>query len=189
MNIVELGNMNVRFLPRENWGLGETALSTVSISDDRCCSVWAGWCEDELCALMLGEDGKSALEDFSRRNRFKTEDGGEIFLKKTRAALDAFTAGEHGCFPKMLLLGTAFQISVWRFLARIPRGETVSYKDVADELGTKACRAVGSAVGANPISLLIPCHRVVGSRGGLGGYAWGLPMKRMLLLREGVQIC
>lgn len=84
--------------------------------------------------------------------------------------------------------GTAFQRAVWRALEDIPHGETVSYGDIAAELGRAgmrtAPRAVGSAVGRNPLSIVIPCHRVVGSDGSLTGYGGGLHRKRWLLDHE-----
>jgi len=82
--------------------------------------------------------------------------------------------------------GTAFQQRVWRELRRIPRGETRSYGEVAAAVGAPGgARAVGQACGSNPVAIVVPCHRVVGAGGGLGGYAWGLDAKRSLLEREG----
>ena len=91
--------------------------------------------------------------------------------------------------PRMTLpldvRGTAFQQAVWRELSRIPPGETLSYAALAARAGNpKAVRAVGSACGANPVAVLIPCHRALRADGSLGGYAWGLPIKRKLLERE-----
>ncbi|HET6538597.1 MAG TPA: methylated-DNA--[protein]-cysteine S-methyltransferase [Sphingopyxis sp.] len=87
---------------------------------------------------------------------------------------------------KMDLRGTPFQIAVWQLLLAIPAGETRSYGDLTRMLGTAgADRAVGRANGANPIAIIIPCHRVIRSDGALGGYAYGLEMKRALLQREG----
>ena len=81
--------------------------------------------------------------------------------------------------------GTAFQRAVWTELQRIPYGETVSYAQVANRLGnTKAVRAVGLANGSNPISIIIPCHRVIGSNGSLVGYGGGLATKQALLALE-----
>lgn len=81
--------------------------------------------------------------------------------------------------------GTPFQEAVWRVLMTIPRGETRSYAWVAEQIGTpKAVRAVGSAVGSNPVSIVVPCHRVVRSDGGWGGYAWGLPLKQKIVQSE-----
>lgn len=82
----------------------------------------------------------------------------------------------------LLLLGTPFQIAVWSALLQIPFGKVVSYKEIAKRVGRPdACRAVGSAIGKNKISILVPCHRVIQSSGALGGYAWGLPLKESLI--------
>jgi AraC family transcriptional regulator of adaptative response/methylated-DNA-[protein]-cysteine methyltransferase len=85
------------------------------------------------------------------------------------------------------MLGAPFQIKVWEALLRIPSGEVTTYSDIANAIGhPKAVRAVGTAVGRNPVSWLIPCHRALRKSGGLGGYHWGLPVKRALLLREAI---
>ena len=82
--------------------------------------------------------------------------------------------------------GTGFQEAVWRELVRIPRGEVVTYGELARRTGRPgAGRAVGAACGANPIALIVPCHRVVGSGGGLGGYRWGAGRKARILRDEG----
>ncbi len=83
------------------------------------------------------------------------------------------------------LIGAPFQIKVWEALLRIPTGHVTTYSEIADAIGhPKASRAVGSAVGRNPISWLIPCHRALRKSGGLGGYHWGLPVKRAMLAWE-----
>ena len=83
------------------------------------------------------------------------------------------------------LRGTAFQQRVWRELQRIPRGETITYAELAARIGSpKATRAVGTACGANPVAVVVPCHRVVRADGSLGGYAWGLERKERLLRGE-----
>lgn len=83
------------------------------------------------------------------------------------------------------LAGTNFQIAVWRALLKIPPGTAVSYADLAHNLGTpKAARAVGTAVGANPVAFLIPCHRVILQSGALGGYRWGLVRKQAIQVWE-----
>ena len=85
--------------------------------------------------------------------------------------------------------GSNFQIQVWNELIKIPVGETCNYKYIAEKLSNpKAIRAVGTAVGRNPISLLIPCHRVIRSDGLLGGYHWGLDLKEKMLKWESNQI-
>jgi AraC family transcriptional regulator of adaptative response/methylated-DNA-[protein]-cysteine methyltransferase len=84
--------------------------------------------------------------------------------------------------------GTAFQLRVWQELQRIPRGETRSYGAVAAAVGVPdGARAVGAACGSNPVSVVVPCHRVVTAAGGLGGYAWGVDAKQALLEREGAR--
>ncbi|MBU5336449.1 methylated-DNA--[protein]-cysteine S-methyltransferase [Intestinibacter bartlettii] len=85
--------------------------------------------------------------------------------------------------------GTEFQIKVWKALTEIPYGETRSYKDIAISIGNeKACRAVGMANNKNPIPIIIPCHRVVGSNKKLVGYAGGLDLKERLLNLEGISV-
>ena len=85
--------------------------------------------------------------------------------------------------------GTAFQKSVWRCLMQIPFGETLSYGEIADMLNNpKAVRAVGGANGRNPISLIVPCHRVIGRNGTLTGYAGGIERKLWLLKHEGIEV-
>jgi len=85
--------------------------------------------------------------------------------------------------------GTPFQLRVWGELQRIPRGKTVSYQELATRVGNpKAARAVGQAVGANPLPIIIPCHRVINADGRLGGYSSGLHRKEWLLRHEGVDI-
>jgi AraC family transcriptional regulator of adaptative response/methylated-DNA-[protein]-cysteine methyltransferase len=81
--------------------------------------------------------------------------------------------------------GTNFQLKVWNALLKIPDGSVTTYGALASSIGDpKASRAVGSAVGANPISYLIPCHRVIRATGELGGYAWGVDRKRVMLALE-----
>jgi len=80
------------------------------------------------------------------------------------------------------LYGTAFQLKVWQALLKIPEGQTTTYADIAKAINKpKAIRAVGTAIGKNPISILIPCHRVLRTDGGIGGYAWGIDIKKKLL--------
>lgn len=98
--------------------------------------------------------------------------------------LEAYFRGELRVFDVPLALeGTEFQRRVWRELSRIPFGETVTYARLAALVGrpVSAARAVGTANGSNPVSIIVPCHRVVGSDGGLTGYAWGVERKRWLL--------
>ncbi len=111
-------------------------------------------------------------------------------LKRVSAQLDEYFAGRRERFDVPLApRGTAFQTSVWAVLQRIPFGVTWSYAQVARALGTpKAVRAVGAANGRNPISVIIPCHRVIGADGSLTGYGGGLPRKRWLLAHEKTEL-
>ena len=106
----------------------------------------------------------------------------EAFIQST--ALLAVNDSSHVQVP-LHIRGTGFQIQVWQALLRIPNGAGVSYGAIAAALGKpKASRAVGTAVGDNPVSVLIPCHRVIQRSGALGGYAWGLSRKAVILGRE-----
>ena len=92
--------------------------------------------------------------------------------------------GAEGAAP-LFLIGAPFQIKVWEALLRIPSGHVTTYSEIARAIGHPAAvRAVGTAVGRNPISLFIPCHRALRKSGGLGGYHWGLPVKRAILAWE-----
>lgn len=109
-------------------------------------------------------------------------------LQLARAQLSDYFAGRRTAFELPLDLGggTAFQQRVWRALLAIPRGATRSYRALSADIGqTPAVRAVGGAVGRNPLSIVVPCHRVIGSDGALTGYAGGLARKTALLQLEG----
>jgi len=111
-------------------------------------------------------------------------------LKETTRQLQAYFAGELENFDLQLAPeGTPFQLSVWHRLCDIPYGETISYGELATRIGNpKASRAVGLANGSNPIPIVIPCHRVIGSNGKLTGYGGGLPIKEKLLALERRQL-
>ena len=135
-----------------------------------------------VCRLSFNE-GREALE--LRFPHAELAEGGADFsalLGDVIAAVEA--PGDFGHIP-LDVKGTAFQEAVWRELRRIPKGETRSYAEIAAAVGRpKAVRAAGSANGANNVAVLIPCHRVVRSDGSLGGYAYGLDIKRALLDKE-----
>lgn len=112
---------------------------------------------------------------------------------QTRAWLDRYFAGENpGPVPPLRLEGSPFRLAVWRLLQQIPRGEVVTYKAIARQLERErggarvSAQAVGGAVGHNPVSIVVPCHRVVGCDGSLTGYAGGVERKAALLRLEGV---
>lgn len=114
------------------------------------------------------------------------DDGRDPVLSATEAALAAYFAGRPFTLPPLDPAGTAFQRDVWRALLAIEAGAADTYGRLAERLGrAQAARALGAAVGRNPISILIPCHRVIGADGSLTGYAGGLDRKRALLALEG----
>ncbi len=135
-----------------------------------------------VCRLSFAE-GREALE--ARFPNADLVEGGEAFEALLQIVIAAVEApGDFSHIP-LDVKGTAFQEAVWRELRRIPPGETRSYAQIAAAAGNpKAVRAAGSANGANNVAVLIPCHRVVRTGGGLGGYAYGLEIKRRLLEKE-----
>ncbi|MHC8299651.1 methylated-DNA--[protein]-cysteine S-methyltransferase [Pseudomonas sp. ZS1P83] len=139
-----------------------------------------------LCALLLGDHLATLEHDLARRFPGKQtpqrDEGLMPVLEQTlrhledpRSALDL----------PLDLTGSVFQRRVWDALRQIPVGETASYQDIARQLGQPmAFRAVANACGANPLAVIVPCHRVRRQDGSLGGYRWGLERKRQLLERE-----
>lgn len=143
--------------------------------------------------LLAGHDDVLFRLSFPSGSRqFEPEDGWRQLpgaFTQAREEIDAWFAGElkqFGCQRE--LVGTAFQLSVWRQLMLIPYGSHCSYADIAHRLGRPgAVRAVGAANGANPLPLIVPCHRVIGSDGGLAGFGGGVDLKRRLLAFESGQ--
>lgn len=113
-----------------------------------------------------------------------------VFVETAQWLDRYFDGREPGAAPPLRLRGTPFQRAVWALLLRIPYGSTTSYGELARQLAARegfsrvSARAVGGAVGRNPISVILPCHRVVGAKGALTGYAWGLERKAALLELE-----
>ncbi len=111
-----------------------------------------------------------------------------VFIE-TRRWLDCYFEGrEPVSMPPVALRGTPFQLRVWDELRTIPYGETATYGEIARRLGIRSAQAVGGAVGRNPVSIIVPCHRVVGTDGTLTGYAGGIDRKRFLLRLEKVTL-
>lgn len=109
-------------------------------------------------------------------------------LTETVRWLDVYFSGKDpGFLPPLHPQGSPFRQTVWDILLTIPRGQTMTYGEIARRLGVRSAQAVGGAVGHNPISILIPCHRVVGSDGSLTGYAGGVERKARLLQLEGAR--
>nr|MBA3525852.1 methylated-DNA--[protein]-cysteine S-methyltransferase [Sphingomonas sp.] len=136
-----------------------------------------------ICRLTFDE-GEEALARHFPNSSLVKDDGsmGELVERVLAAVGDPASVRE---LP-LDVRGTAFQEAVWRELRNIPPGETRSYAEIAAAVGQPgAVRAVGTANGANPVAVLVPCHRVIRSDGSLGGYAGGLERKRKLLENEG----
>lgn len=149
--------------------------------------------DSPIGTLKLWSDGRGlhAIE-FEGRH---TDDAGtgareDALLRRCRQQLLEYFRGERRHFDLPLAApGTAFQLEVWRALREIPYGEVRSYRDLARSIGRpRAVRAVGAANGRNPLPIVVPCHRVIGSDGSLTGFAGGLVLKRRLLDLEGVAL-
>jgi methylated-DNA-[protein]-cysteine S-methyltransferase len=132
--------------------------------------------EEAVTGIRLVKDCSSA----------NTNRSSHPLVKEVYRQLDEYFVGKRQKFEFPLApKGTEFQQKVWEQLQQIPYGTTISYAQLAKASGNpKACRAVGSANGKNPIAIVIPCHRVIASDGGLGGYAYGLEVKKRLLELE-----
>ncbi|MGH8273263.1 MAG: methylated-DNA--[protein]-cysteine S-methyltransferase [Gammaproteobacteria bacterium] len=148
--------------------------------------------ESPVGQLTLTADEKALTGIYFEGEQVPSEDGWESrpshpVLKAARRQLEEYFAGERKTFDLPLApKGTAFQRQVWKALERIPYGETQSYGEIARKIkNPKAVRAVGAANGANPIPIVVPCHRVIGADGTLTGYGGGLPRKQKLLALEG----
>ena len=146
--------------------------------------------DSPLGEIVLAADGDALIGLwFSVQAHFGAglrgaESGDCAVLREAKVWLDDYFAGNVPTrTPKLSPRGTDFQQRVWAELLRIPRGKTVTYGELAERLGSHA-RAVGGAVGRNPISIMIPCHRVVGKDGSLTGYAGGTWRKEALLQIE-----
>lgn len=137
-----------------------------------------------VCYLGFVVAGRErALEQIRHRFRgVQFQEGGDAFQ---RAALSVFEPNGTVPVVRLHLEGTPFQLSVWQALLAIPQGTLTSYGALAQAVGRpKAYRAVGTAVGENPVAVLIPCHRVVRASGMLGGYHWGVSLKEALISWE-----
>jgi methylated-DNA-[protein]-cysteine S-methyltransferase len=141
--------------------------------------------------LIASDKGLAAiLWENDKPNRVRLgnpiEDKKHPILLQTERELAEYLAGKRKTFSvKFDPAGTPFQSKVWEALEKIPFGETCSYAAIAKKIGNvKAVRAVGAAIGRNPISVMVPCHRVIGSSGDLTGFAGGLDTKKFLLALE-----
>ena len=136
----------------------------------------------------------STLAGKEMQNLYHTQKELPVFEQADRWLDEYFSGKKPGDIPPISIKTTPFRKAVWEILRSIPYGQTMTYKEIADRMAKQqglsrmAAQAVGGAVGHNPISLMIPCHRVVGSRGSLTGYAGGVGRKKKLLILEGVDV-
>jgi O-6-methylguanine DNA methyltransferase len=152
---------------------------------------WMGISETSkgIDIVALPKGSKRAIEsDLRSVSGESFEVGASARLGEARRQLLGYLEGKRDTFtvPLDLSRGTPFQRRVWRVLQRVPYGKLRSYQWIASRIGGRHyARAVGSAVGANPLPVVIPCHRIVAQDASLGGFSCGLPMKRKLLRLEG----
>ena len=146
---------------------------------------------DGLCGVDFVAGGALEQRVASLRQRFPEHAWEAGACPEAVSQLEAYFAGRLRAFRlPVLLRGTAFQLAVWNAMRGIPYGQTRTYADMAAAAGrrTGASRAAGAACGANPVAIVVPCHRVVGTGGSLTGFGGGLPAKRWLLQHEGALI-
>jgi methylated-DNA-[protein]-cysteine S-methyltransferase len=169
-------------------------MSTTSVFQT--CWGWMGIgaSEDGIHSIVLPRPSRQAVYDewrrpHSERAEQPRQNSAEAKLvREVQTQLMAFLMNQRRelDFPLDLSRGTPFQRQVWRAILRIPYGRVRSYRWVADRVGgAQYARAVGNALGANPVPIIVPCHRIVTSDGSLGGFTGGLPVKRKLLALEG----
>lgn len=176
--------------PGEAWYKGKDLIVTYGFHPTRLGEVLVGKTPRGICYLGFLVDKKRDVSLRKMKEHLSFADFQENNNEIKCFADDAVNIWEgHGSPDKKLALdlhGTDMQIKIWQALLEIPAGQTVSYGDIAKQIGKpKAARAVGSAVGANPVSLLVPCHRVIQASGIVNNYGWGNARKKLLLGLEG----
>lgn len=139
-----------------------------------------------ICAVNIGDRQrvliKTLTEEFNEATIIRNDSDFQDWIG---FILNLITGKEANCNLPLDIRGTSFQKQVWQELQKIPYGETRTYREIANNLGKpKATRAIGNACGANPVAIIIPCHRVIRSDGSLGGYRWGIERKQKLLNKE-----
>jgi len=144
--------------------------------------------QGRLCLLAFGKRDMTQMvaHRIGKRLDANVTEQDDALLNETRRQIDEYLAGNRTAFDvPLLLVGTGFQRSVWNALLQVRYGATASYLQIARAIGReKAVRAVGNACRANPIGIIVPCHRIIGSDGSLVGYYGGLSLKRRLLNLE-----
>ncbi len=191
-------NSNGRFYEQSNEVLGMTptnyraggANTEIRFAIGECSlgSILVAASERGVCAILIGDDPDELARDLQDRFPRAHLIGGDAEFEKLVAKVVGFVeAPALGLDLPLDVRGTAFQQRVWQALREIPAGKTASYTQIANRIGApKAVRAVGAAIGANPLAVAIPCHRVIRNDGSLCGYRWGVERKRALIEREAI---
>lgn len=157
-----------------------------SCGDRLCLCDWTAQCHKDMCDSVTARHHERVRRRLSRLLGAEFIEGTSAVIEIAVTQLDEYFAGERREFDVPLMFaGTEFQKAVWNELMLIPPGRTTTYGELARRIGRPAAvRAIANAVGSNALSVLVPCHRVLGADGTLTGYAGGLPAKRHLLALE-----
>ena len=183
-------NEKIGMTPRQYQKQGQNLLISYAVASTVLGKMLLAATERGICFIQFGRTQKEMLEtlteEFPKAQLQKMPEASKDEFARWIKALDAYLAGSVKKLDLPLdIMGTAFQIKVWKFLQKIPRGETWSYSELALKLGNpKAVRAVASACARNNLAIVIPCHRVLRGSGELAGYRWGLERKKALLELE-----
>ena len=149
--------------------------------------MWAAASKSGLVQFKISDDREGFMRELKSRIKAEYVEDPSKF-QQLRAELERYFKGERLIFKGPFdMRGTSFQVEVWKAIHSIPNGKLTCYGGIAKQIGRpKAVRAVGNAVGDNPMGLIVPCHRVVSSNGRIGGFTGGLEWKRKLLAQEGI---
>ena len=162
--------------PTIRYAFGQCALGIVLVAQSA----------QGICAIAMGDDAKHLSHALQQQFPGAAQVDNDLELTDSAARVARFIDNPTARFDLPLdIRGTAFQQKVWQALREIPAGKTASYTDIAQRIGgPKSVRAVAQACAANKLAVVIPCHRVLRSDGGLSGYRWGVERKKALLERE-----
>jgi AraC family transcriptional regulator of adaptative response/methylated-DNA-[protein]-cysteine methyltransferase len=184
--LYEQSDARLGMTPASYGARGVGALITFAIVESQLGRLLVAMTDRGVCRITLGSDDvameRELHDEFAAADVVRDDDALRATVSEVLRRIDGVEPARD---LSVDVQGTAFQLQVWRELTRIPRGETRSYREVAEAVGKPlAARAVGNACGSNPVAIVVPCHRVVASDGGLGGFGWGLDRKRVLLDNE-----
>lgn len=174
--------------PRNGTATGASVGCDIRFALGRCSlgAILVGATARGVCAILIGDAPAQLVHDLQERFPHAKLSGGDHDCERLVAAVAGLVEQPAvGLDLPLDLRGTAFQQRVWQALKDVPPGETATYAEIARRIGApQSIRAVGAACAANPLAVVIPCHRVVRSDGRLSGYRWGVERKRALLERE-----